>query len=533
MQTSNRPTYLYGGKIHLHPETSRTVEAIVVDKGRVLASGSTEELDPRLLPETERIALDGRALIPGLIDAHIHLEKYAQSLQIIDCERPTMADCLERTSKHASQAPADSWILGHGWNQNTWGGFGKLADLDAAVPNHPAYLTAKSLHAAWVNSRALQLAGIDSSTPNPEDGVIERDEIGNATGMLFEGAMRLVKRRIPALTADQLADKLGTAQENLARFGLTGVHDFDGPTCFGALQILRERGELRLRVLKNIPAAQLGSARDLGLRSGFGDDWIRIGNIKVFADGALGPRTAAMLQSYEGEPKNRGMLLVDSEALIEIFEEAARSGFGMTVHAIGDRANHEVLNAFSLLREYEQLEMLAKRRHRIEHLQILHPDDLTRAAELEIVASMQPIHATSDMEMADQYWGDRVTQAYAWRAQLDAGARLAFGSDAPVETPDPLSGIYAAIARRRPDGSPGINGWIPDQRLNLSEALVAYTIGPAYAAGNESWQGQLFPGYAADLVVLNHDPFELEGEEFLRLSVAGTMVAGNWSYRNF
>jgi predicted amidohydrolase YtcJ len=527
------PIYLHGGRIHISSDASQSVEAILIQDGHVLACGPTQEIEALLSSGTRQIELAGRTVIPGLVDSHIHLEKFARRLKMVNCEQPTVKDCLERIRLRAAGTPPNAWVLGHGWNQNDWGGFGTLEDLDAALPDHPGYLTAKSLHAAWVNSKALQLAGIDSSTPDPKDGVIARDPEGNASGILFEGAMRLVASRVQTPTANQIADELVTAQAELVRMGLTGVHDFDGSACLHALQIVRERGELRLRILKNIPAAQMAAAQDLGLRSGFGDDWIRIGNIKVFADGALGPRTAAMLQPYEGEPDNRGMLLLDGEALAEIFEEAANSGFGMTVHAIGDRANHEVLNAFGLLRRFEQENSLPQRRHRIEHLQILHPDDLERPSSLNLVASMQPIHATSDMDMANQYWGNRTAQAYAWRTQIEMGARLAFGSDAPVEIPDPILGIYAAVTRRRADGSPGEEGWLPDQRLTIAESIAAYTTGAAYAAGTESWQGKLVAGYAADLVVLNNDPFQIDAEQLRELKVEGTMVAGDWSYRDF
>jgi len=531
MQTS--PIYFHNGRIHPDPRSTHRVEALLIRDGRVRAAGSGSEVGSRVGPETQRIDLGGKTVIPGLVDAHLHFAKYARWLRMVDCEQPTMAACLERVSKQAAATPPDTWILGHGWNQNTWGAFGEQGELDSAVPDHPAYLTAKSMHAAWANSRALQIAGIDGSTPDPEDGLIQRNERGEATGILFEGAMRLVSDHIPSPTEEQLADDLSAAQNKLSEVGLTGVHDFDGPTCFRALQILHERGDLQLRVIKNIPVAHLAAARNLGLRSGFGDAWIRIGNIKVFADGALGPRTAAMFQPYDGEPENRGMLFQDSEALVEIFEEAANSGFGMAVHAIGDRANHEVLNAYGLLRKFEKERNLPHRRHRIEHLQILHPDDLARPSELDIIASMQPIHATSDMEMADRYWGDRTSRAYAWHTQFEAGARLAFGSDAPVENPDPLLGLHAATTRRKPDGSPGMEGWVPDQRLEIGEALAAYTIGPAYAAGTETWQGQLIPGYAADLIVLKQDPFAVEGDQLLDLKPQGTMVAGEWTYRAF
>ena len=527
------PTTFHNGRIHLDPHSPDTVKTLLIQDGHVQAYGSAEDVDATAGSGAQPVDLGGKTVIPSLVDAHIHLAKFARQLTMVDCEQPTSAACLDLINLKAADAPKDSWILGHGWNQNTWGDFGTLSELDAAAPNHPAYLTAKSLHAAWVNSNDLQKSGISDSTPDPKDGVIQRDKDGKAIGILLEGAMRLVKQHIPTSTGEQLADEITFAQTKLARFGLTGVHDFDGSACLSALQIIRERGDLQLRVLKNIPVSQLESARDLGLRSGFGDAWIRLGNIKVFADGALGPRTAAMLQPYESEPENRGMLLLDGEALVEIFEEAARSGFGMTVHAIGDRANHEVLNAYGLLRKFEAAQGLPRRRHRIEHLQVLHPDDLGQPSELDIISSMQPIHATSDMEMADRYWGDRTAQAYAWRTQLELGSRLAFGSDAPVEIPDPIQGLLAAVTRRKADGSPGIQGWVPEQRIKLGDALAAYTTGAAFAAGTESWQGRLELGYAADLVVLDQDPYQMKRDQLSQLTMLGTMVGGNWSYRDF
>jgi predicted amidohydrolase YtcJ len=526
-------SYFRNGRIHIDPSSAHIVEALYIQDGHVRAFGSAEEVESAVGSDADPVDLGGRTVIPGLVDAHLHLEKYARWLKMVDCEQSTAASCLKLVGLQAASSSKEAWILGHGWNQNTWGTFGKLDELDAAAPNHPAYLTAKSLHAAWVNSHALQVSGIDDSTPDPADGAIQRDESGKATGILLEGAMRLVSDHIPAPTAEQLADDIAIAQNKLARLGLTGVHDFDGSACLRALQIVRERGKLQLRVLKNIPVSKMASARDLGLRSGFGDAWIRIGNIKVFADGALGPRTAAMLQPYEGEPENHGMLLLDGEALVEIFEDAAKLGFGMTVHAIGDRANHEVLDAYALLRKFEKEHGLPHRRHRIEHLQVLHPADLPRPSEIDVVVSMQPIHATSDMEMADRYWGDRTAQAYAWRTQLELGSQLAFGSDAPVETPDPIQGLAAAVTRRQADGSPGVDGWVPDQRIDIGEALAAYTTGAAYAAGTESWQGRLDLGYAADLVVLDRDPFEVESVRISELTVLGTMVSGDWSYRGF
>jgi predicted amidohydrolase YtcJ len=313
--------------------------------------------------------------------------------------------------------------------------------------------------------------------------------------------------------------------------GLTAVHDFDRRTCFMALQQLHAAGELRLRVVKGIPMEDLPHAVALGLRSGFGDFTLRIGHLKIFMDGALGPRTAAMFEPYAQESQNRGILNMDAEQLFEIGCQAAESGLGLAVHAIGDRANHEVLNALEHLRTYERQHGLPALRHRIEHVQVLHSDDAGRLASLDVTASMQPIHATSDMEMAKRYWGARTALAYAWRTQLQHGARLAFGSDAPVESPNPFLGLHAAVTRCRADGAPGPQGWHPEQRLTLQEAWQAFTLGPAYLAGTEASQGRLAPGYLADLIVLEQDPFSIPPADLAALQPNATMIGGEWVWK--
>jgi predicted amidohydrolase YtcJ len=312
---------------------------------------------------------------------------------------------------------------------------------------------------------------------------------------------------------------------------LTGVHDFDGADCFAAVQSLRNRGRLGLRVLKNIMVDDLPAALDVGLQTGFGDNWIRIGNIKIFADGALGSHTAAMLRPYEGEPDNQGILLKDDEEILSLATAAADGGLAMTIHAIGDRANHVVLDAFERLRAYEAQRGLPHGRHRIEHLQLLHPEDMRRPGALDLVASMQPIHALSDREMADQFWGDRVRYAYAWKSQLESGTRLAFGSDAPVDSPDPFLGLYAAVTRRPFLGDHPQEAWYPEECISLWDALRAYTLGPAYIGHQETQAGTLAPGKLADLIVLEEDLFSQPAERLLEMRVLGTMVGGEWRFR--
>jgi len=528
---------LYNARIRsLDPERPQATALAIDDRapkaGRILALGDDDTIRAGAEKGAQYEDMAGRVILPGLTDAHIHLRYYALGLQKLDCATATKEECLVRVAERAQATPPGEWIQGHGWNQNEWpGGFGTAAELDRAAPQHPVYLTAISLHAAWTNSSALRIAGIDASTPDPPGGKIQRSADGQPTGILFEqAAMELVSDIIPQPTQEETISALKAAQADLWAMGLTGAHDFSRHG-LQELRILKERQELGLRVLKQIVIDNFEGALEAGLRTGDGDDTLRIGALKVFADGALGPHTAAMFEPYEDDPDNRGILIVDREALFEYASRAARGGLSMSVHAIGDRANHEVLDAFAELRRYEREQGLPHLRHRIEHVQLLHPDDLGRLAQLDVTASMQPIHATADMQAADAYWGQRARYAYAWRSLLERGTRLVFGSDAPVDSPNPFWGLHAALTRRRADGSPASEGWYPEQRLDLTQALMAYTSGPAYAAGMEDRLGRLTPGYLADLIVLDLDPFTCVPEELRRLQPTATMVGGDWVWR--
>jgi predicted amidohydrolase YtcJ len=504
-------------------------QAIAIHAGRILAVGSDQEIESLETKDVKPVDMGGKTIWPGLTDAHLHLENYALSLQRIDCETPTRAECLEKVHNAAQKAKSGSWIRGHGWNQNVWPeGFGTIQLLDQAAPYNPAYLTAKSLHAAWANTPALRLAGIDVNTPDPPGGRIQRAADGTPTGILLETAMQLVEQAIPTPSVAHVYEAIADAQPRLWQMGLTGVHDFDRRTCFLALQDLELGSRLKLRVLKSIPLEELDHAVALGLRSGFGSDRLRIGSVKCFADGALGPQTAAMLKPYSGSDDETGMLFLDSEEIYDIGQRAAESGLSLAVHAIGDRANHEVLSAYSQLRSFETQHHLPHLRHRIEHVQVLHADHLSHLAQLNIIASMQPIHATSDMEIADRFWGTRARYAYAFKTLQDNHTRLAFGSDAPVESPNPFWGIHAAVTRCRHNGHPAQDGWYPQERFDLQSSLESYTIHPAYTAGWENHLGRLAPGYFADLIVLAQDPFTLPTEQLFNLKPLATMVSGEW-----
>jgi hypothetical protein len=513
--------------------------ALAISGERIVAVGDDDTIR-RLAGSGARVDnAEGRLVLPGLTDAHLHWEGYSiarRRLNLMDV--PSKAACLEKVAERVRTTPPGEWIIGRGWRLDTWRetDYPTAADLDGVAPHHPVCLAERSGHGAWVNSAALRLAGITASTPDPEGGAFVRLPDGSPSGMLLEGsAMEQVYHRIPGPTPDQLADWMRDAQDYALRCGLTGFHDYDNPSCLEALQILRERGQLAMRVVKQINAAWIEFAHALKIRSGFGDDWLRFGGLKIFADGALGPRTALMIGPYEGEPDNYGIAVTDKEEMYALVSRASANGLHSTIHAIGDRAVHDVLDVYETVRGEEEGRGVARSqlRHRIEHVQIIHPEDVGRLAALNLIASMQPIHATSDYEMADLYWGQRAAYSYAIRKQWTAGAVLAFGSDAPVEAVEPLRGLHAAVTRQRADGSPGPEGWYPAERLSLTEALVGYTQGPAFAAYMEDHLGKLAPGYLADLIVLDRDLFALPPSEILAARALGAMVGGVWRFREF
>lgn len=539
---------LTNGRIYTIEARQPWVTAVAIARGRVLAVGDDDAMKALLAPGGEWIDLQGRGVTPGLVDAHVHFQWYSLSLRHIDLfEVPTLAEAVRRVAMGAERAQPGDWLRGRGWTQELWADrrFPTAADLDWVTGDKPAIFNHKSGHAAWVNSRALQIAGITSHTPDPPGGHIQRDDTGHPTGILFEDAMELVARCVPPPTAAEVADAMRQAQANCWRAGLVGLHDFDGATCFQALQMLRQNRELGLRIVKNIPARYAEQAAAVGLRSGFGDDWLRVGGVKIFADGALGPRTALMVAPYVGEPDNRGIAVTDKEEMLQIASQASAAGLSVTVHAIGDKANHDVLDVYQAVRRQEAERLAGANaverdlsspqplRHRIEHVQLLHPADEQRLAQLGVIASMQPTHATSDMEMADRYWGERAQYSYAWRTVLNTGATLVFGSDCPIEPIEPLLGIYAAVTRRRLDGSHAPDGWFPAQKLTMAETIHAFTWAAAYTSGQENQTGSIAPGKQADLTIYDRDLFKATDAELLDVKIAGTVIAGNFKHRTF
>lgn len=521
---------LYNGNIHTMDPSHPRATALAIAGNRIAAVGDDAEMRALLGRDGQAVNLEGRTAVPAFTDSHLHFMSWGLSLRQIDLAGvPALEEALGRVAARAEATPAGQWLTGRGWDHSLWrgGGFPTRHDLDGVAPHHPVWLRRKCGHAGWANSRALALAGVTAATPDPPGGAIEHDAGGEPTGILKDTAMDLVSSLIQEPTLDEAAEAIQAATAAAHRHGLVNVHTMEGPAAFRAFQHLHAGGELQMRVLIQIPEENLEAAVRLGLRSGLGDERLRIGGVKIFADGALGARTAAMLAPYEGYPGDRGIVIADGGALTAMVRQASRAGLAAFVHAIGDRANRDVLDAVEASRRAgEGLHL----RHRIEHVQILHPDDVPRLARLGVVASMQPLHATQDMLLADALWGDRCAGAYAWRSVLDSGAVLAFGSDAPVEDLSVIAGIHAAVTRRRPDGSPGPEGWIPQERLSAEEALRAYTVGAAYAGGEEAIKGSLSPGKLADVAVLSRDILAIPPDEILETEVVATLLDGRFVY---
>jgi predicted amidohydrolase YtcJ len=451
----------------------------------------------------EVVRLRGRAL-PGFIDAHIHLEGLAyRNLEVELGGAAGLEEALARVAAWSAPLAPGAWVSGSGWYNDAWPDprFPTRRHLDKAAGGRPAYLRRKDGHSAWVSSAALELAGIDASTRDPAGGVIDRDGRGTPTGILRETAMQLVSRIVPLATDKELDGAMAQALAALAEMGVTSVHSMDSAHGFASLQRLHARDGLMVRVTYNLPLADLHHAERMGVRSGWGDEWLRIWGVKAFLDGSLGSRTAEMLDGS-------GTARLAQADLVDMIDRCARAELNVCLHAIGDGAVRRALDALARRRDAWRYW-----RPRIEHAQCVSAKDVARFARIGVIASMQPIHAVADRELADQYWPKVAGHSYAWGALERAGTRLAFGSDAPVETADPMLGIDAATAWRRRAS------WHPELAISRAKALRAYTAGAAYAVGMERQLGSLRAGKLCDITVVD------EGR------VTATIVGGKVSWR--
>ena len=510
---------LLNGKIHTMDAAQPLTRAIAFSNGRVLALG--EDAIAQRGPRTEVIDLRERTVIPGLVDSHIHFTGYAMGMARVQLEGArSLEEAVARVEARARRAEPGELILGSGWNHQDWTDprFPTKAPLDRAAPRNPVVLDRKDGHSVWLNSAALKMAHISRETADPAGGVVERDADGEPTGLLRENAMKLVSGPI-GFDADKVSEKpLLDAIRRAHRLGLTGIHNVEGANALKAFQSLHSKGLLNLRVLHMIPVENLEHAVALGLQTGLGDEWLRIGGVKIFADGSLGSQTAHLLEPFEGQPGNCGVAVTPPEEIERLAVTAANAGLMVATHAIGDRAIRDVLDAYEKLRREMHTAVL-----RIEHVQHIDPADLPRFKELNVTASMQPIHAPSDYRMAERLLGKRARYSYAFRSLLGAGAKLIFGSDCPVETLDPLAGIHAAVTRQRVDGDPA-GGWFPEERVSVEEAVGAYTR-PLRAGSGQGENGA--PG---DCVVLSQDIFSIPPREILETKIEYTIAGGQFVY---
>ncbi|MGZ8687913.1 MAG: amidohydrolase [Gaiellaceae bacterium] len=498
---------LDNGVIRTMDPSLPTCGALVVAGPYVAGGVGTHE---SALPTPDRVDLRGRCVAPGFNDAHVHFPTWALARHDVQLEGSTsLAEALDRVARHPRRG---SWVRGTGWRDATWSEKPSLTALDTVTGDAATALWSKDYHSLWVNSAALARAHDDLEV---EGGVVERDVTGRPTGILREESAWRFRDRFVAVDEDEW---VGAVREGIGIAngrGVTAVHDKDGwlgaPAIFGRIH---EREGLTLRVWQSLPADRVEELAALGLRSRLGDDFLRLGYLKTFMDGTLGSQTALMLDGS-------GVRITSGEHLADIIRAGAAAGWPVSVHAIGDLANREALDAFEQTRDTWQPLGL---RHRIEHAQCLAPGDIARFAEIGVACSVQFTHAPSDRDLAESYWGDRLDGTYAFRSLWATGAVVANGSDAPVEELDPLAGIRAGVLRTL-DGRPP---WRPQEALTIEQALQATTVAPAWLAGDERRRGKLLPGFLADLVVLDRDPVTTPAEQLHEVSVVATMVGGRW-----
>lgn len=495
--------------------------------GAILAVGSDAEVIAQYgRKAAEVVDLQGLNVLPGLTDSHIHFVGWCLMRSRPHLENiRSMEGCLEAVSQGLRRTRPGDWLVGTGWDKNLWedSRIPGRRDLDRVSSNNPVALWSKDWHALWLNSAALKRLGIARSTSEVAGGRIERDARGEPTGILREEAANHFYNKVPFPSDPSAKTAVLAGRDEFWRLGLTGFHTMEGPAEYRVLQLMDEGHRLGLRGALYFRHQHLDKLIDLGLRTGFGSRRLKIGGIKLFVDGALGSQTAWMLKPYE-KSQSRGMPVLDRRELQDLMDRASAAGLACAVHAIGDAANRMALDVFERSRRID-----IALRHRIEHCQLVRPEDIKRFRKLGIVASVQPSHCPSDLDIIERHWGKRGRHAYPFGALARSGAVLAFGSDAPIEDPDPWRGIQAAVTRQRvpPDRPP----FHPEQSLSVEQAVRAYTTGAAWASGDEGWKGTLEPGKAADFICLSDDVFRMKPEKIHKVKVVITVIGGKTVYQ--
>ena len=506
-----------------------TFSGLVFEAGKVLETGDAAELH-RKFPSAVLVDGHGKTLLPGLIDAHGHVfDLGIETVEIQLADTQSLTEAQARIRAYAAANAQRPWLLGAGWNQVTWklGRFPSANEIDAVVADKPVVLDRVDGHAKWLNTKALQAAGITRETPDPPGGRIERDATGQASGVLVDKAMLLVEKVIPQPTQADLRDALKAALSHMNSVGLTGVGDAGINAAQAAVyRQLADQGLLTVRIYAMIrdTGADFQALSQRGPLIGYAQDTLNIRAVKLFADGALGSRGAALLAPYSDMPTQNGLLFMSERQMQDKIETALRAGYQVNVHAIGDAANHEVLDAFEGAYKSVGGRQL---RNRIEHAQVVTPADIPRFKQLDLIASMQPTHATSDKNMAEDRIGpQRLKGAYAWRTFLDQGTRIAGGSDFPVESDNPFFGLHAAVTRTDHSGQPP-GGWHPEQAMTLLEAFRAFTLDAAYAEHQENSLGSLERGKWADFILIDRDLFKIPPADIWKIKVEQTWLAGH------
>ncbi len=525
---------LVNGKIWTVNPKQPEVEAIAISGNRIAAVGSTASVTALKQSNTRVIDLAGKRVVPGFNDAHVHFFDGGSNLSGVQLrDARSQAEFRDRIAAFAGRTPKGQWITGGSWDHENW----TPADLptrqliDAVTPDTPVFVNRLDGHMALANSAALKLAGVDKNTKDVPGGVMVRDATGNPTGILKDAAQGLVYKVIPPPTVHQIEEAMRAAQKYAAEQGVTSIQDMSaGRDALRAYQMLLKKGQLHVRVSGHQPLALWNNQASVGIAADFGNDSLHIGGLKGFADGSLGSTTALFFAPYLDSPNTSGIPsdeLAKPEEMFKNIEEGDAAGLQIAIHAIGDKANNTILNFYERL-EKEHGER--DRRCRIEHAQHLQASDIPRFGQLHVIPSMQPYHCIDDGRWAEKRIGpERAKGTYAFRSLLDTGASLAFGSDWPVAPMVPLMGIYAAATRRTLDGKHP-DGWVPEQKITVAEAIRAYTMGSAYASFEESVKGSIEPGKLADLVVLSDDILSIDPVAIAQTKVQMTVFDGKVIY---